>query len=34
MKKPNGKTLLETLISLLADQEGVQIKYEMEGAAA
>ncbi len=34
MKKPNGKDLLETLVSLLADQEGVKIKYEIEGVAA
>ena len=32
MKEPNGNTLLSTLINLLADQEGVQIKYELEGA--
>lgn len=32
MKEPNGKTLLETLVSLLADQEGVKITYELEGA--
>lgn len=29
MKQPNGKDLLATLINLLADQEGVQIKYEL-----
>ena len=28
MKEPNGKDLLELLINLLADQEGVKIKYE------
>ena len=28
--KPNGKDLLELLISLLAEQEGVHIKYELE----
>lgn len=26
-KKPDGKDLLATLISLLAEQEGVEIKY-------
>ena len=26
-KKPNGKDLLATLISLLAEQEGVKIQY-------
>lgn len=31
MKKPSGKDLLATLIELLADQEGVKIKYELEG---
>lgn len=30
MKEPNGASLLATLISLLADQEGVKIKYELE----
>lgn len=30
MKKPNGKDLLETLITLLADQEGVKITYEIK----
>ena len=30
MKEPNGKDLLATLVNLLADQEGVKIKYEME----
>lgn len=30
-KKTFGKTLLATLIDLLADQEGVKIKYELEG---
>lgn len=33
MKKPKGKDLLALLIDLLADQEGVKIKYELEGAA-
>ncbi len=28
MKEPNGKDLLELLINLLADQEGVKITYE------
>lgn len=31
MKIPDGKDLLATLIELLADQEGVKIKYELEG---
>ena len=32
--KPNGMTLLALLIDLLAEQEGVEIKYELgEGAA-
>ena len=30
-KKPSGATLMTILISLLADQEGVEIKYELEG---
>lgn len=30
MKNPNGKDLLATLISLLAEQEGVKITYELE----
>lgn len=34
MKKPNGKDLLELLISLYAEQEGVKIKYELEESAA
>lgn len=29
MKKPNGKDLLNTLIKLLAEQEGVKIKCEI-----
>lgn len=29
MKEPNGKDLLATLISLLAEQEGIKIKYEL-----
>lgn len=28
MKKPNGADLLNTLIKLLAEQEGVKITYE------
>jgi hypothetical protein len=28
--KPNGKDLLAKLVELLAEQEGVQIKYKME----
>lgn len=31
MNQPNGKDLLATLIELLADQEGVKIKFELEG---
>lgn len=31
MKEPKGIDLLKTLIELLADQEGVTIKYELEG---
>ena len=31
MNEPNGKDLLATLIELLADQENVKIKYEIEG---
>jgi hypothetical protein len=34
MKEPNGTDLLRTLIDLLADQEGVKIKYILEGAKA
>ena len=30
MNKPNGKDLLALLISLYADQEGVEIKYEVK----
>lgn len=29
-KEPSGKDLLKTLIDLLADQEGVKIRYEIE----
>lgn len=29
--KPSGANLMKILISLLADQEGVEIKYELEG---
>lgn len=28
MEKPNGKDLLKLLVSLLAEQEGVEITYE------
>lgn len=28
--KPTSKDLLDTLVRLLADQEGVKIKYELE----
>lgn len=31
MKEPNGKDLLALLIELLAEQEGVKIKYKLEG---
>lgn len=30
MKVPSGQDLLATLISLLADQENVEIKYEIQ----
>ena len=30
MKKPDGKTLLQILIDLYAEQEGVKITYELE----
>lgn len=30
MKEPTGKQLLETLLKLYAEQEGVKIKYEIE----
>lgn len=33
-KNLDGKDLLALLIELLADQEGVKIKYEVEGKAA
>ena len=29
MKEPTGRQLLETLIKLYAEQEGVKIKYEI-----
>lgn len=32
MQEPKGKDLLETLIKLLAEQEGVKITYELETA--
>lgn len=28
----NGATILETLIKLLADQEGVEVNYTIEGS--
>lgn len=31
MNKPSGRYLMDILISLLADQEGVKITYELEG---
>lgn len=31
MKQPSGKDILALLISLLADQEGIKIAYELEG---
>lgn len=30
MKTPSGRDLMAILINLLADQEGVEIKYELE----
>ena len=30
---PTGADLMKILINLLADQEGVEIKYELEGDA-
>ena len=30
MKQPSGRDLMTILINLLADQEGVEIKYELE----
>lgn len=33
MKKPNGIKLLQTLIDLYAEQEGVRIAYKLEGEA-
>ena len=30
MKEPKGTDLLKTLIDLLADQENIKIKYEIE----
>ncbi len=32
MKEPNGFDLLATLINLLAEQEGVKIKFELTGS--
>lgn len=34
MNQPNGKDLLATLVELLAEQEGVKIKYELEEGVA
>lgn len=34
MKEPKGVDLLAKLIDLYAEQEGVKIKYELEGVAA
>ena len=34
MNEPNGKDLMAILISLYAEQEGVKVKYELEGDAA
>ena len=31
MNAPSSRDLLAILIELLADQEGVEIKYELEG---
>jgi hypothetical protein len=31
MKEPNAVKLMETLINLLAEQEGVKITYELSG---
>ena len=31
MKPPTGADILSTLIQLLAEQEGVKIKFELEG---
>lgn len=33
MEKPNGKDLMAILISLYAEQEGVKVKYKLEGEA-
>lgn len=33
MNKPNGKDLMAILISLYAEQEGVKVKYELDGEA-
>lgn len=30
MKKPSSRDLMSILINLLADQEGVEIRYELE----
>lgn len=34
MDRPNGLDLLELLIDLYAEQEGVKIEYEVEGVVA
>ena len=33
MKEPNGRDLLAILVNLLAEQEGVTIKYEIQGVS-
>lgn len=33
MKTPTGKELLELLVALYAEQEGVKVTYEIEVAA-
>ena len=33
MKQPDGKVLLQLLIDLYAEQEGVKITYQLEAAA-
>ena len=32
MKRPDGKTLLQILVDLYAEQEGVRISYTVEAA--
>ncbi len=34
MKQPNGKDILDYLIRLLEEQEGVKITYELEQVVA